>query len=80
MISKRCIPTRHLTIGEKPTGYEHEYSYLGTIVNNQWDNAVEVKSCFGKQVYLLKVRKLFESVDLTITAKMGLLRCYVFSV
>ena len=38
----------HLTIDQKPSERVHKYTYLGTIVNNQSDNAEEVKYLTGK--------------------------------
>ena len=81
VISKNRIPTCHLIINNKRIEQVSKYSYLGTIVNEQWEQSQEIKSRTERaRAVFNKMKNIFTSHDLTMTIKMKLIRCYVFSV
>jgi hypothetical protein len=58
-----------------------KYTYLGTIVNEQWDHSQEIKSRIEKaRGAFNNMSRLFKSHNLDLNIKVRLLRCYVFSV
>jgi len=57
-----------------------QYCYLGTTVNEKWNNAQEIKSHIGKaRTPFNKISIIFKNHTLIIKTKMRYIRCYVFS-
>lgn len=80
VISKNRDTLCHITVGQNQIEQVHRYIYLGTIINDQWDPAEEVKSRIGKaRAIFNKMSNLFKNHGLAMNTKIRLLRCYVFS-
>uniref|UniRef100_A0A8D8S265 Reverse transcriptase domain-containing protein n=1 Tax=Cacopsylla melanoneura TaxID=428564 RepID=A0A8D8S265_9HEMI len=81
VISKTNITGIHLTINQTIIERVSQYIYLGTIINEDWDNSQEIKSRIGKaRSTFNQMSAVFKSHDLTIETKIRLLKCYVYSV
>lgn len=48
IISKEIISGAHLFINRTKIEIVNQYNYLGTIINEQWDNTQEIKFCVEK--------------------------------
>ncbi|KAI5707563.1 hypothetical protein M8J77_011831 [Diaphorina citri] len=80
-ISKSNIANANITINNQPIERVTQSSYLGTIINENWDNSQEVRSRIAKATAAFnKMSKIFKSHDLTISTKVRLLKCYIFSI
>jgi hypothetical protein len=78
IISKEDITGVHISINQ--TRIERVHQYLGTINNEQWDNAEELKHRIGIARNLFNsMSASFKSHDLPLIVKIQLLKCYVFS-
>lgn len=81
VISKSQIPQEHLTLNQLQIERVGKYTYLGTTLNDQWDHSQEIRCRIEKaRAVFLKMASVFKSRSLTLTTKIRLLRCYVFSV
>lgn len=81
VINKTNIIDVHLTINQTRIERVSQYTYLGTIINENWDNTQEIKSRIGKaRSTFNQMSAVFKSHDLTLETKIRLLRCYVYSV
>lgn len=57
------------------------YTYLGTVINQQWDHSQEIKCRIEKaRKGFNDMSKLFKSHDVGLHTKIRMIRCYVFSV
>ncbi|KAL4120153.1 hypothetical protein QTP88_012884 [Uroleucon formosanum] len=80
IISKEDITGVHLSINQSRIERVHKYQYLGTVINDQWDNAEEIKCRIGKARSVFNLMNAsFKSHNLSIQLKIRLLRCYMFS-
>ena len=81
IISKKNIQGLNLFINGASIERVSQYPYLGTIINEAWDNSQEIKCRIGKARSVFNsMGSIFKNHDLTMDTKMRLLRCYVFSV
>lgn len=81
IISKRQISGVNLYINNERIERVTKYIYLGTCINEAWENATEIKSRIGKARSVFNsMSAAFKSHDIALGTKMRLLRCYVFSV
>lgn len=81
IISKNTLPARRLIVKNEEIKRVGQYIYLGTVINDQWDNSQEIKCRIEKaRSAFVRMKTLFTSRDLTLDTKVRLLRCYVFSV
>uniref|UniRef100_A0A8D9EV91 Craniofacial development protein 2 n=1 Tax=Cacopsylla melanoneura TaxID=428564 RepID=A0A8D9EV91_9HEMI len=81
IVSKKPISGVNLYINQNRIERVSKYTYLGTIVNESWDNSQEIKCRIGRaRIFFNSMHAAFKSHDLTLETKMRLLRCYVFSV
>jgi Reverse transcriptase (RNA-dependent DNA polymerase) len=81
IISKKPINGAHLYISGIRIERVKQYCYLGTIINEQWDNVQEIKCRIGKaKAVFNKMSAIFKSHHLSLETKIRHLRCYVFSV
>lgn len=81
IISKERPRGIQFTINEKVVEQTLTYTYLGTVLNNQWDHSQEIKSRIEKaRTTFIQMSKLFKTHNLSLELKLRLLRCYVFSV
>lgn len=81
IISKKSIKGAHLYINNNRIERVKQYSYLGTIINEQWNNVQEIKCRIGKaKTTFNKMSAIFKSHNLSLETKIRHLRCYVFSV
>lgn len=81
IISKKKITGARLFINQAAIERVEHYNYLGTIIDEEWSNAPEIKSRIGKaRSTFNRMSALFKSHNLTLETKVRLLRCYVFSV
>jgi len=80
IISKEDITGVHININQIRIERVHKYQYLGTVINEQWENAEEIKCCIGKARDVFNsISASFKSHNLSLHLKIRLLRCYVFS-
>lgn len=55
--------------------------YLGSVINEQWDNEQETKCRIGKaRAVFNKIRAIFKSHNISLKTKETHLRCHVFSI
>uniref|UniRef100_A0A8D8Y176 Craniofacial development protein 2 n=3 Tax=Cacopsylla melanoneura TaxID=428564 RepID=A0A8D8Y176_9HEMI len=81
IISKKEINGVNLFINNTRIERVTKYTYLGTSINESWDNSQEIKSRIGKARSIFNsMSAAFKSHNLTLDTKVRLLRCYVFSV
>ena len=81
VISKENITGVNLVINQRTIERVKQYPYLGTIINENWDNSQEVKFRIGKaRSFFQKMSAVFKSHNLTLGTKIRLLHCYVYSV
>ncbi|CAG9837229.1 unnamed protein product [Diabrotica balteata] len=81
IISKENITGANLYVNQMKIDYVSRYNYLGTIINESWDDTQQIKCRIGKtKSAFLIIRFVFKSHDLTIETKIRLLKCYVYSV
>uniref|UniRef100_A0A8D9EQ38 Craniofacial development protein 2 n=1 Tax=Cacopsylla melanoneura TaxID=428564 RepID=A0A8D9EQ38_9HEMI len=81
IVSKKQINNVNLYINNARIERVSKYTYLGTIINEAWDNSQEIKSRIGKARSIFNsMSAAFKSHNLTLDTKVRLLRCYVFSV
>jgi hypothetical protein len=56
-------------------------THLGSLVNDQWDHSVEIKSRIEKaRAAFFRMKKILCGRELSLQLRMRLVRCYVFSV
>lgn len=81
VVSKRNITEDNLYINQNRIQRVKQYTYLGTIINENWDNSQEIRCRIetARSVFI-KMSSLFKSHNLNLNMKLRLLRCYVFSV
>ncbi|KAL1447016.1 hypothetical protein WDU94_015647 [Cyamophila willieti] len=81
IISKENITGVNLYINQTRIERVSQYTYLGTIINESWDNSQEIRCRIGKaKTAFLTMAKVFKSHNLTLETKIRLLKCYVYSV
>ncbi|CAG9834953.1 unnamed protein product [Diabrotica balteata] len=81
IISKENITGANLYVNQMRIERVLQYNYLGTIINEFWDNTQEIKCRIGKtKSAFLTMSSMFKSNDLTLEIKIRLLKCYVYSV
>lgn len=80
-ISKQQIPIGRLTLNQTPIEHVEKYTYLGTIVHNQWDMTVEIKSRIEKaRSTFVRMKNIFTGRNISLLLKIRLIRCYIFTV
>lgn len=81
VVSKEQINNAHIKINNVRIERVKQYTYLGTIINENWDNTQEIKCRIEKaRAIFNKMSALFKNHNLTLATKIRFLRCYVFSV
>jgi hypothetical protein len=81
VISKNTIAGAHLCVNQTRIERVEQYCYLGTMINEKWDNTQEIKCCRDKaRTTFNKMSAFFKSHKLSLKTKMRHTRCYVFSV
>lgn len=81
VVSKRNITEDNLYINQSRIQRVKQYTYLGTTINENWDNSQEIRCRIEKaRSVFIKMSPLFKSHNLSLHMKLRLLRCYVFSV
>lgn len=81
IISKNTNTRGQLFIRNIPIQRVSEFTYLGTVVNEQWDHSQEIKVRIEKARSAFKsMDKLFKSHNLNLEIKIRLLRCYILSI
>uniref|UniRef100_A0A8D8XEP5 Craniofacial development protein 2 n=1 Tax=Cacopsylla melanoneura TaxID=428564 RepID=A0A8D8XEP5_9HEMI len=81
IISKENITGANLYVEGKRIERVSQYTYLGTIINEQWDNSQEIRCRIGKAKSTFnEMSAVFKSHNLTLETKIRLIRCYVYSV
>lgn len=81
IISKKDIKGANLYINQARIERVSQYNYLGTIINELWDNSQEIRCRIGKaKSTFLSMRQVFKSHSLSLEMKKRLLKCYVYSV
>ncbi|KAL1458712.1 hypothetical protein WDU94_008838 [Cyamophila willieti] len=81
IVSKENISGAHLYVNQSRIERVSQYTYLGTIINENWDNSQEIKCRIEKaRAVFNRMRSAFTNHHLTLHTKVRLLRCYVFSV
>lgn len=80
-VSKRHHQGEQLIIGTEPVQQVNKYCYLGSFVNSEWDQSMEIRSRIEKaRTAFNNMRSLFVSRDLSIKLKIRLAKCYIFPV
>lgn len=70
-----------LVIGTEPVERVEKYCYLGSVVNSQWNQSIEIKSRIEKsRTTFNNMKPLLTSRDLSLKTKIRLAKCYVFSI
>uniref|UniRef100_A0A8D8W5N2 Craniofacial development protein 2 n=2 Tax=Cacopsylla melanoneura TaxID=428564 RepID=A0A8D8W5N2_9HEMI len=81
IISKNVINDCHLYTNGIQIERVTKYNYLGTNINEEWDNTLEIKVRIGKARSVFnQMSAVFKTHNLNLDTKMRILRCYVFSV
>uniref|UniRef100_A0A8D8VL77 Craniofacial development protein 2 n=2 Tax=Cacopsylla melanoneura TaxID=428564 RepID=A0A8D8VL77_9HEMI len=81
IISKERISNVAFTINDQHVERVPAYTYLGTMLNEQWDQSQEIKIRIVKaRAAFNQMSKLFKTHNLNIDFKIRLLRCYIFSI
>lgn len=81
IISKEDISGAHLYINGIRIEQVKQYYYLGTVINEQLDNAQEIECRIGKaRTVFNQMSTIFKSHNISLETKMRHLRCYVFTV
>uniref|UniRef100_A0A8D8SH15 Craniofacial development protein 2 n=1 Tax=Cacopsylla melanoneura TaxID=428564 RepID=A0A8D8SH15_9HEMI len=81
IISKNKITGSQLYINQTAIERVKQYTYLGTIINEDWQNSQEIKSRIGKAKSTFnRMSTFFKTHNLSLDIKVRLLRCYIFSV
>uniref|UniRef100_A0A8D9EVT2 Reverse transcriptase domain-containing protein n=1 Tax=Cacopsylla melanoneura TaxID=428564 RepID=A0A8D9EVT2_9HEMI len=81
IISKENITGANLYINQTIIERVSQYTYLGTMINEAWDNSQEIRCRIGKaKSTFLTMGSVFRSHNLTLETKIRLLKCYVYSV
>ncbi|CAG9837704.1 unnamed protein product, partial [Diabrotica balteata] len=81
IISKQNITGANLYVNQMRIERVSQYNYLGTIINESWDNTQEIKCRIGKaKSAFFTMSSVFKSHNLTLKTKIRLLKCYVYSV
>lgn len=80
IISKEVISGAHLFINGTKIERVNQYKFLGTIINEQWVSAQEIKCHIEKaRTVFNKMSAIFKTHNLSLKTKLRHLRCYVFS-
>lgn len=79
VISKRQHQPEQLIVKNELVEQVEKYCYLGSLVNSQWDQSIEIRS------RIEKVRIAFNNMKLLLTSKdywtkIKLAKCYIFSI
>lgn len=75
-ISNIGIPHEYLTLSQQEIKRVSKYTYLGNVLNDQWDHSQEIRCSIEKaRAVFLKMISVFENRSITSTTK---IRCYVF--
>ncbi|CAG9839360.1 unnamed protein product [Diabrotica balteata] len=70
IISKKNVTGANLYVNQLRIELASQYNYLGTIINESWDNTQEIKCRIIKSKSLfLTVSSVFKSHDLTLKTK-----------
>lgn len=81
VISKETGGRYNLIINNKPIERVTQFSYLGTMINEDWDHSQEIRIRIEKaRAAFNQMAKVFKSHSLNIGIKIRLLRCYIFSI
>lgn len=81
IVSKERITGGRLLINQTAIERVDHYNYLGTIINEDWNCAQEIRARIGKaRSTFNRMSTFFKSHNLALDIKVRLLRCYVFSV
>jgi len=81
VISKNPTPNRCLHVSQHKIERVQKYTYLGTQLSDQWDHSLEIKCRIEKaRAVFQRMSSIFKSHSITLTTKIRVLKCYVFSV
>ena len=78
-ISKNELPPMVLTLDRETIKRVERYTYLGSMVNSNWDQSVEVRCRIEKTVFN-KMKTFFVSRKPTLKQKIRMVRCYILPV
>ena len=80
-IGRRQQQAGQLILSTEPIERVDKYCYLGSLVNSQWDQSMEIKSRIEKaRTAFNNMRALFVSRDISLKSKIRLAKCYIFSI
>jgi len=80
VIRKNTITSAYLNVNQTRIERVKQYCYLGTTINEKWDNTQEIKSHISKGTTpFSKMSAIFKNHNLIIKTKMRYIRSYVFS-
>lgn len=81
LISKNRTPVGNLLLNQTPIEHVDKFTYLGTIVHNEWNMTTEIRSRIEKaRANFIKMKHIFTSKDISQPLKIRLIKCYVFPV
>uniref|UniRef100_A0A8D9AT98 Craniofacial development protein 2 n=1 Tax=Cacopsylla melanoneura TaxID=428564 RepID=A0A8D9AT98_9HEMI len=81
VISKNNIQNVNIKVNNQIVERVQHTTYLGTIINENWDMTQEIRSRIARsKATFNQMSQLFKSHDLTITTKMRLIKCYIYSI
>ena len=81
LLSKNKAPIGRFSLNQIPIEHVERYTYLGTIVHNQWEMTAEIKSRVEKaRSSFVKMMHIFTNRHVSLPLKFRLLKCYVFPV
>ena len=80
-ISKNALPPMVLTLDRETIERVKRYTYLGSMVNSNWHQSVEVRYRIEKERTVFnKIKTFFVSRHLSLKLKIRMVRCYILPV
>ena len=80
-ISKNALPLMVLTLDLETIERVERYTFLGSMVNSNWDQSVEVKCRIEKaRTVFNKIKTFFVSRNVSLKLNIRMVRCYILSV
>ena len=80
-ISNNALPPMVFTLDRETIKRVERYTYLGLMVNSNWDQSVEVRSRIEKaRTVFNKMKTFFVSRNLSLKLKIRMVRCYILPV
>ena len=80
-ISKNAQPLMVLTLDRETIERVERYTYLGSMVNSNWDQSVEVRCRIEKaRTVFNKMKTFFVNRNRSLKLKNGMVRCYILPV